>query len=655
MIGKHIRNPKGHSSFKRLNDYITGKSKRQQPGEKIACTGCVNIVSVETATLEMESCASENKLSADPVMHLLLSWRENETPTPGQALQAVEITLDELNLSQCQAVYSLHQNTDNLHLHICVNRIDPETYRAIDPAHGWTRNAMERAVRRVEHAQGWQVEANARSEIDPTGRVVPNRNAVREHIPQEARDAENLTGEQSAIRKAQEALEDVIKDIGSWERLHDLVRTNGMRYEKKGSGAVIYVGGIAVKASSVSRDLSFAKLEKRIGEYRPPRETERPLNFERTSAEPKPISKSNDNPGWRAFIAERKSYYKDRKQLRERLSMTQREEKKEMRARQSAERAELFNSLKGKGYSRAHIAKQRSILASKYAYESAVLKESQKLERGKLQKHHLAYVSYEQWLRGHSRANEADAWRHRKDSEFIQLEPPNANNPESVIAEPKGLPGFIMAVTKQGLLYCMEPEQKEASFIDFGRVIRVYKQDGETLLAALQLAQEKWGGVRVNGTDEYKRRCAEVAAKNDIQVSNPELQRFMKELTQKRYDQPAVSESKPTSYSVFALAKILAQKELCEDIIIAISAMDGREYYGTLLGIVSSGDRYVAVQAISGNQVVLHDIRGGDVQKLDTFKRQEVVMASEGYRLSVIEDTQTTQARQRNRVRGWCR
>ncbi|MDR3164300.1 MAG: relaxase/mobilization nuclease domain-containing protein, partial [Synergistaceae bacterium] len=89
MIGKHIRNPKGRSSFKGLNDYITGKSKRQQSEEKIACTGCVNLASVETATLEMESCAFQNKRSADPVMHLLLSWRENEVPTSGQALEAV--------------------------------------------------------------------------------------------------------------------------------------------------------------------------------------------------------------------------------------------------------------------------------------------------------------------------------------------------------------------------------------------------------------------------------------------------------------------------------------------------------------------------------------------------------------------------------------
>jgi hypothetical protein len=110
MIGKHItKNPKTRSSFKGLNDYITGKTRRQAE-DKIAFTGCLNLASVETATLEMESLAFLNKRSADPVMHLLLCWRENEIPTKEQALEAVKITLDELNLSQCQAVYSLHQS-----------------------------------------------------------------------------------------------------------------------------------------------------------------------------------------------------------------------------------------------------------------------------------------------------------------------------------------------------------------------------------------------------------------------------------------------------------------------------------------------------------------------------------------------------------------
>jgi hypothetical protein len=80
------------------------------------------------------------------------------------------------------------------------------------------------------------------------------------------------------------------------------------------------------------------------------------------------------------------------------------------------------------------------------------------------------------------------------------------------------------------LSFFRETTPKEASFIDTGRIIRVYKQDGETLLGALQLAQEKWGGAKITGTDEYRRRCAEIAAKNGIRVVNPELQGFMKEI-----------------------------------------------------------------------------------------------------------------------------
>jgi hypothetical protein len=60
MIGKHIPSPEHNSSFKGLNDYITGKTNRR-PEEKIAVTGCLNLASVDTATMEMESLAFQNK------------------------------------------------------------------------------------------------------------------------------------------------------------------------------------------------------------------------------------------------------------------------------------------------------------------------------------------------------------------------------------------------------------------------------------------------------------------------------------------------------------------------------------------------------------------------------------------------------------------
>jgi hypothetical protein len=227
-------------------------------------------------------------------MHLLLSWKEDETPERGQVKEAVEITLKEMNLSQCQAVYALHQNTDNMHLHICVNRVDPDTLKAINPAHGWTRKGMERAARRIEHAQGWKIENNAWSEIDEQGRIFPRERVPEAVIPQPVKDKENLTGEQSAVRKAQEALKDAVKGLKSWREFHALVRSSGMEYERKGSGAIIRVGEIVIKASAASRNLGLSRLEKIFGEYEPPTGMEntgksQPQENGKLISEPKPL------------------------------------------------------------------------------------------------------------------------------------------------------------------------------------------------------------------------------------------------------------------------------------------------------------------------------------------------------------------------------
>jgi hypothetical protein len=77
------------------------------------------------------------------------------------------------------------------------------------------------------------------------------------------------------------------------------------------------------------------------------------------------------------------------------------------------------------------------------------------------------------------------------------------------------------------------------AFIDAGRIIKVYSQEDASLLAALRLAQEKWGGVKINGTDEYKRKCAEIAAKNGIRLVNPELSGIMQDFERKA--QPPMS------------------------------------------------------------------------------------------------------------------
>jgi hypothetical protein len=63
-----------------------------------------------------------------------------------------------------------------------------------------------------------------------------------------------------------------------------------------------------------------------------------------------------------------------------------------------------------------------------------------------------------------------------------------------------------------------------ADFIDYGkRIVFPAGHNERSVLAALQLASRKWGAVQINGSDEYKRLCVELAAKHGIRVANPEL------------------------------------------------------------------------------------------------------------------------------------
>ncbi len=636
MIGKHIANTKERSSFKTLGDYITGKGKRQsEDGEKIAYSDCLNLASVETATLEMESLAFQNKRCKDPVMHLLLSWRENETPTREQVLQAVQITLDELNLSSCQTLYSLHQNTDNLHLHICVNRIDPDTHRAITPAGGWTRRAMEHAARRIEAAQGWQVEENTWSEVNELGEVVQKPREAEAKIPQRVQDAENQTGEQSAVRKAQMVLKDAAKSVSSWDELHALMHNNGLAYRKKGSGAVIQIGEVTMKASAVSRNLTLKNLEKRLGAYQPPQENMK-SNVERVQemTSPKPLDEASDNKQWRSYIAARNEHYGNKKQIRQELKTTHKSERQALKERHRAERAAFWRAVRGKGFKKPYIDRQSSLLAARHAAETALLKKEHKAQREQLRQTSSDLASYESWLHSRGLSDEADSWRHRRNKKQLELHAPHDAHGQNE-QEQMGILGFRVQPTANGVKF-YSGDDNQASFVDVGQRIRVYRHDDESLLAALQLAQEKWGGVELSGSDEYKRRCAEIAAKNGIRIVNPELREMAAatETPEERMQRMA-----EISKTLRQKAMEVARRYIPQGMIIMTDAQDGRTYSGIIIGVVSSGEHVHTLQMISENHVIQHSVDGEEREQMERIIGRDVTITYRGGRIARVEDS----------------
>jgi hypothetical protein len=82
----------------------------------------------------------------------------------------------------------------------------------------------------------------------------------------------------------------------------------------------------------------------------------------------------------------------------------------------------------------------------------------------------------------------------------------------------------IFGERRGGVLYCKKGKNV-ADFIDYGKKILITRDCDESMvLAALQLASQKWREVQVNGSKEYKRLCVQVAAKHNIRLANPELQ-----------------------------------------------------------------------------------------------------------------------------------
>ena len=300
MIGKiPDKRRDGKSSFRDLVAYCASRDP-----SKVVHTGYQNLLSPETAALEMEALATDNKRCKDPVFHLIIAWREMELPTNEQVDEAVKTTLAELNLSDCQALWVLQNDTQNRHVHVIVNRIDPRTGRAIIPANGWTYKAVERALRRIELAQGWETERSGFYQVSEDGKIVEKKRREDPAISPSARDGEAHTAIKSAERIAQETATPIIRAARNWEDLHAKLADQCITFEKKGSGAVLVISDIVVKASKAGRDISMSKLEARLGPFQA-REALTVIVRERA---PEPVERVNERQvksNWERYTAAR--------------------------------------------------------------------------------------------------------------------------------------------------------------------------------------------------------------------------------------------------------------------------------------------------------------------------------------------------------------
>lgn len=283
-----------------------------------------------------------------------------------------------------------------------------------------------------------------------------------------------------------------------------------LRYARAGSGALLWVGAVAVKASSASRDCSLPALERRLGPYQPapagstvaarPPEPDAPEAARRAEYR---AARGNHDAGQRAETRARRA--------------SQVAEREALRTAHRMQREALWRSVppggwRGRG---GELNAQRSLLAARQAGERAALLERQRRARKQAQVQWGDFPGYEDWLAAQTAGTAAR--RRARLVALIALEGEATGRPRDIRA-------FIAVVYGRRVDYRRADDPDgPAGFADRGHEIAVYaERDRDTVRAALQLAAQKWGRFRVEGDAEYQALCASVAAECGCPLGHPE-------------------------------------------------------------------------------------------------------------------------------------
>ena len=260
MIGKVPRPGRG---FRGIVSYLLhGPRRGSAQSDRVAWTTTRNLLldDPERAPKLMRMTASKSVRVVRPVYHFVISWSIDEAPTPDLMRAVADATCRDLGLDEHQRLYIAHNDTENPHVHIVVNRVHPDVGIAWQTSHDYRR--IEQSLARQARELGLQ--------------VVPGRhNGLAQQRSQERRPRDGTyqrdrrlsrpTMAPERIAALRPALLDAVAKSQSWDELGQRLAAIGLRLERKGQGLVIKDPDGDIKLSEVQRGLSTASLLKTFG------------------------------------------------------------------------------------------------------------------------------------------------------------------------------------------------------------------------------------------------------------------------------------------------------------------------------------------------------------------------------------------------------
>ena len=250
MITKKVSmNNASKSSFSGLINYLTDTQNKLERVGDITISNC-NSEEVKWAELEIAATQKQNtRATSDKTYHMIISFREGENP-PKEVLQAIEQELCEgLGFGEHQRISVVHNDTENLHIHVAINKIHPTKLTLLEPYRD--HYIRDKLCATLEKKYGLEVD---------------NHKSTKTQSENKAQNMERMAGVETLLGFVRKFTSE-IEAVNNWQDLHELLADNGVALKQRANGLVFQSGDVFVKASTVDRHFSKNALEKRLGEY----------------------------------------------------------------------------------------------------------------------------------------------------------------------------------------------------------------------------------------------------------------------------------------------------------------------------------------------------------------------------------------------------
>lgn len=584
MIAKRCDLESGKkSNFVALANYIMrGKHKDGEKKEIVSPPTFTNVKSEgnEFALKEILFTQSMNtRAKGDKTYHLLISFQDGENPPPEILKKVEEELCKALGYSEHQRLSVVHRDTDNLHIHVAINKIHPTRFTMHEPYYD-KNEILPKACELLEKKYGLRVDNHT-----------PKNNQSLAN----AMNMEKAGGMESLVGWIQRNCLEDMRGAGSWERLHEILNKHGLEIKEKGRGLVITNGEMGVKASTVAREFSKVSLEKRLGSF----ESEKVKKISEQKYEKKPMpGRTNSKQLWERYKQESQNNRESNLEALKKAKKVMDRKIKSANSMYSFQKIMLsvvtYSAFKKILNTMFIGAKKAKIKAARQAYQKT---KGKIFSEGRKQ-------TWIDWLKKEAAKGNNEA--------LSYLRSRRVKSPDGNTMAGKVKPGETLSplgVTAKGSKMfpgnIRETEQ---------HVVVPEDWTMEAVLQALKVANEKFSGnIDMQGSDEFKRSAVQIAVSENMNVrfSDPLIEKMHREEKRIKSIKKYIENRNGLRFKISDIPehKIFSEEDAGEKIFSGI-----RTYDGASMALFKSGDKMLVLPLKSGERITF---KKGDIINID--------------------------------------